>query len=145
MPDLTPELFAELWRSARAGQAHADPDLAAFQKFMVMHEDLHELLDRFAADPSTPLEAHGENVMMHIAMDAATERSLGSNRPPGIVDVFGLLVQGGFDQGDAFHVLAQAMQHEAAAVSESGKDFDPAAYLARATAYAQQAIKSRGG
>jgi hypothetical protein len=90
--NVTPALFAELWKQARRQAAPADESLAAFQRFMVLHEDMHAVWDRLVEDPATPLEVEGENLMLHITMDAATEQALQKNEPSGLVDVFGVLV-----------------------------------------------------
>jgi hypothetical protein len=48
---------------------------------MILHEDMHEIWDRLVDDPRTSLEIDGENLLLHIAMDAATEKALESKRP----------------------------------------------------------------
>src|SRR4051812_43843128 len=105
--NLTPALLGDLWKAARLKQVPSDEGLAAFQKFMILHEDMHAVWERLADDPSTSLEIDGENLMLHIAMDAATEKALEQNQPEGLPGVFALLVEGGFDQSRAFHVIAQ--------------------------------------
>src|SRR6185295_2558600 len=86
--NLTPRLLAELWKDAKSRKAPADEGLAAFQKFMVLHEDMHAVWDRLLEDPTTSLEIDGENLLLHIAMDAATEKALERNEPEGLPGVF---------------------------------------------------------
>ena len=87
MSELTPELFVSLWNLAKAQQTPDDADLARMQKYMVMHEDMHGHFDRLLEDPSSPMEVDGENLMLHIAMDASTERCLELGEPMGIREV----------------------------------------------------------
>jgi hypothetical protein len=141
---LTPALLAELWKSARKREAPADEELAAFQKFMVLHEDMHEIWDRLVDDPTTSLEIDGENLLLHIAMDAATEKALENNDPAGLPGVFALLVRGGFDQSRAFHVIAQAMEHEFLTSAAQEQEMTPDGFMSRAKEYAKQALEQSG-
>lgn len=144
MNHFTPELFAQLWQLARQAQQVSDPDLARIQKFMLLHDDMHEHLDRIAADPQTPVHVDGENIMLHLLMDAATENSLEQGQPEGIREVMQGLLDTGMDPGVAFHVLSQAMQHSFVLAAEQQQDMNPADYLARARDYAAQATGARG-
>ncbi len=141
MKALTPEIMAGLWRSYRADEAPADPELAAMQKFMVLHGDMHEIWDRLLADPKTPLEIEGENLLIHIAIDSAVERALAENQPPGLQALFSALVQKGFPEGDAFHVLSQAMQHEFLTGAGAGREMDLGDFFRRAADYCRQAME----
>jgi hypothetical protein len=144
MENLSPAVFADLWRAYRAGRAAEDESLAAFQKFMVMHQDMHEVWDRLAEDPSTPLVVEGENLMLHVAMDVATEGSLSRNEPPGIHALFAGLVKKGFPEGEAFHVISQAMMHEFLIAAERGKEMELPGFFKRAADYCRQAVDQRG-
>jgi len=139
---LTPALLAELWKAARNRQAPSDAELAVLQKFMILHEDMHEIWDRLADDPATSLEVDGENLLVHIAMDAATEKALEANDPAGLPGVFALLVQGGFDQSRAFHVISQAMEHEFLTAAAQDQEMTPDGFMSRAKEYAKQALES---
>jgi len=141
---ITPSLLAGLWVAARRREAPADEELAALQKFMVLHEDMHEVWDRLVDDPETSLEVDGENLLLHIAMDAATEKALESNDPAGLPGVFALLVQGGFDQSRAFHVLAQAMEHEFLTAAAQDQEMSSDGFMSRAKEYARQALEQAG-
>jgi len=141
---LTPQVLVELWQSAKQKQAPADEGLAAFQKFMILHEDMHAVWDRLAEDPGTPLEIDGENLLLHIAMDAATEKALEMNEPEGLPGVFALLVQGGFDQSRAFHVIAQAMEHEFLTAASQNQEMTLDGFMGRAKEYARQALEQAG-
>lgn len=136
--NLTPQTLVRLWTMAKAQETPDDEALAAFQKFMVMHEDMHEYWEQLAADPSTSLEVDGENLMLHIAMDAATMRALELNQPPGLKDLLQAMLTKGFDQGRAFHVLSQAMQHEFLESAEKGQEMNVQGWLRRATDYSGQ-------
>jgi hypothetical protein len=138
---LTPELLAELWRDVKAEKPAQDETLAAFQKFMLLHEDMHAVWDRLLLDPATSLELEGENLMLHIAMDAASEKSLMKNEPLGIQAVFAALVAGGFDQGRAFHVVQQAMMHEFLTAASQNQLMTMDGFLDRARAYGKEAIE----
>jgi hypothetical protein len=132
---LTPSVLAELWKAARKREAPGDEELAAFQKFMILHEDMHEIWDRLVDDPRTSLD---------IAMDAATEKALESNDPAGLPGVFALLVQAGFDQSRAFHVIAQAMEHEFLTAAAQEQEMTSDGFMSRAKEYAKQALEQAG-
>lgn len=137
---LTPALLAGLWKDVKRDRIAEDESLAAFQKFMLLHEDMHPIWDRLLDDPQTPLDVEGENLMLHIAMDAATEKSLMKNEPMGIQAVFAALVAGGFDEGRAFHVVQQAMMHEFLTAASQGQEMSMDGFLSRAREYGRQAI-----
>ncbi len=141
---LTPALLAKLWVAAKKQEMPGDEGLAAFQKFMILHEDMHAYWDRLVEDPATPLEVEGENLLLHIAMDAATEKALERNEPEGLPGVFALLVQGGFDQSRAFHVIAQAMEHEFLTTASQNQEMTLDGFMNRAQEYARQALEQRG-
>jgi len=138
---LTPALLAGLWKDLKEERPSEDEALAAFQKFMLLHEDMHGLWDRLVDDPSTPVEVNGENVLLHIAMDAACEKALQNNEPAGVQAVFAALVQGGFEAGDAFHVVQQAMMHEFLTSASQNQEMSPDGFLARAREYGKQAVE----
>jgi hypothetical protein len=138
---LTPALLASLWKDLKEEKVSSDEALAAFQKFMLLHEDMHPIWDRLLDDPNTPLEIDGENVMLHIAMDAACEKALQKNEPGGIQAVFAALVQGGFPAGDAFHVVQQAMMHEFLTAASQNQEMSLDGFLTRAREYGKQAVE----
>ncbi|MBI2931358.1 MAG: DUF1841 family protein [Planctomycetes bacterium] len=144
MRELTRPLMAELWSAAKAQRRPHDADLAAFQKFMVLHEDLHVYWERLEEDPAAPLKIQGEDLILHIVVDADTERSLRNDQPPGIREPFIKLVQQGVDEGMAFHVIAQALVHEYLAAIAEDKPVDPARYLERAKSYGRALIQWAG-
>jgi hypothetical protein len=143
MKDLGPAVLAGLWTAYRSGRAVTDPDLAPLQKFMVLHQDMHEHWDRLVADPSTSLVVDGEPLALHIAMDAATEQALERNEPPGLQVIFASLTKGGFDEGSAFHVISQAMLHEFISEAEAGREMNLGGFFRRAADYARQAMEQR--
>jgi len=140
-PQLTPALLAGLWKDLREERPAEDEALAAFQKFMLLHEDMHEIWDRLVDDPATPVELNGENVILHIAMDAACEKALERNDPAGIQAIFAALVQGGFEAGDAFHVVQQAMMHEFLTAASQNQEMSLEGFLTRAREYGKQAVE----
>ena len=142
MPELTREIFAEIWTAAKTGQRNADDGLARIQKFMVMHEDMHAHFDRIAADPAAPVEVGGENLMLHVAMDAATEQCLEADDPSGVRLLMQNMIDQRFEPGRAFHVLSQAMTHEFLTAARAGNEMDKQRFLTRATSYAEQAAKT---
>src|SRR5258706_1730537 len=141
---LSPRLLADLWKDAKNQKAPADEGLAAFQKFMVLHEDMHAVWDKLVEDPSTSLEIDGENLLLHIAMDAATEKALEQNQPEGLPGVFALLVEGGFDQSRAFHVISQAMEHEFLTAASQNQEMTLDGFMERSKEYARQALEQAG-
>jgi len=140
-PQLTPALLAGLWKDLREERPAEDEALAAFQKFMLLHEDMHEIWDRLVDDPATPVELNGENVILHIAMDAACEKALERNDPAGIQAIFAALVQGGFEAGDAFHVVQQAMMHEFLTAASQNQEMSLEGFLTRSREYGKQAVE----
>ena len=142
---LTPALLASLWKDLKEERPSADEALASFQKFMLLHEDMHPVWDRLLDDPATPLEVEGENLLLHIAMDAASEKALERNEPAGIQAVFAALVQGGIEAGDAFHVVQQAMMHEFLTAASQNQEMSLEGFLTRAREYGKQAIEQGSG
>src|SRR5689334_8405036 len=59
MPQLDREIFVRLWKATKSQQRPEDPDLALFQKYMIMHEDMHAHFDRLEDDPTAPLDVDG--------------------------------------------------------------------------------------
>ena len=142
MQSLTAQVLADLWRAVKESRVPEDPDLAGFQKFMVLHGDMHDVWDRLLEDPETPLRLEGEDLVVHIAMDLSTERALEQNRPEGIRQIYASMVSVGLDQGQAFHVLSQAMMHEFTGAAEQGQPMDLNAFMRRAVLYAGEALRS---
>jgi hypothetical protein len=139
MQELNREIFVGLWTAARSGKTSDVADEAILQKYMLMHEDMHAHFDRIEQDPSASMEVGGENLMLHIAMDAATEKSLEQDEPSGVRMLMQQMLSSGFDPGVAFHVISQAMMHETIIAGEAGQEFEPRKFLHRAASYAEQA------
>jgi hypothetical protein len=137
---VTPQTFASLWTQAKRGQAPDDPELARVQKYMLMHDDMHALFDAFERDPANPPLRDGENLMLHIVMDSATEKALEWDQPPGIRMMLQGMLDGALDPAVAFHVLSQAMLHEYLAAAAKAQDMDPSDFMIRASQYAQRAF-----
>jgi hypothetical protein len=144
MPELNRALFIELWQAAKSQRTPADADLALFQKYMVMHEDMHPHFDRFEQDLAAPLEVDGENLMLHIVFDAAAEKSLETDSPPGVWMLMQNMLNTGMDPGRAFHVIAQAIAHESTIAAQAGLEVDAQKFLYRAAQYAEQAQQQGG-
>jgi hypothetical protein len=142
--DLTPRVLADLWAQFKKGQKPPDEELASFQKYMVLHENMHAHWDRLLKEPAASLVVDGEDLMLHIAMDVSTEQSLKRDEPSGIMGFFQTLTANGFDEGSAFHVLSQAMQHEFLEAASRGEDMDLSKFLARAAEYCRQALSDSG-
>jgi hypothetical protein len=137
----TPELLARLWTMAKAQQMPDDEGLEAFQRFMVLHEDMHEYWERLEKDRTASLEVDGENLLLHIAMDAATMRGLEKDQPPGLKELLQMMLRNGIEQGRAFHVLSRAMEHEFLDAASKGQEMDLGAYFRRARDYIQEVMK----
>ena len=58
--------------------------------------------------------------------------------------VFALLVEGGFDQSRAFHVITQAMEHEFLTAASQNQEMTMDGFMTRAKEYARQALEQRG-
>lgn len=141
MNELTPAMLAGIWTMHKEGRTPEEPFLEAVQKFMVLHQDLHGWWERLVADPETPVVDGERNVLVHVAMDAATERSLRENQPGGILEAYGHLIAAGMDQGESFHVISAAMEHEFLVSAANGREMEPDAFLKRAQDYVVQALK----
>jgi len=144
MPELNRDLFVQLWKAAKAQQTPDDPTAALFQKYMIMHEDMHPHFDRLEQDPDAPLEVDGENLMLHIAFDAAADKSLETDNPEGVRMLMQNMLSSGMDPGRAFHVISQAIAHESILAHEANQDVDPQKILYRAAQYAEQAQQQGG-
>lgn len=138
MSEMTSELFLQLWQMAKSQQNHADPELQRMQKFMVMHEDMHPYFEQLEQDPSMSLEVDGENLMLHILMDSATEKSLELDEPMGIRSVMEVLLSSKVDPGVAFHVISQAMTHSFLIAADEGREMDMFEFMSRAQQYSAQ-------
>jgi len=138
MPELTREIFVELWRMAKAQQQAEDPELQGMQKFMMLHDDMHAYFERIEADPAAPLEVDGENLILHIAMDAATENALAADQPMGIRGQMEAMLAVNIDPGRAFHVISQAMTHCFVIAADEGREMEEVEFMARVQQYAAQ-------
>jgi hypothetical protein len=140
---VTPQTFASLWTQAKRQEAPDDPELARIQKYMVMHDDMHALFDDFERDPSQPPVRDGENLMLHILMDATTEKALEWDQPPGIRKMLQEMLDGAIDPAVAFHALSRAMQDEYLDAAAKGDDMNQSDFMIRASQYAKQAFAER--
>ena len=103
---------------------------------MLLHENFHAMWEKLAADPTIPLVLDGENVVLHVAMDAAAENAIQADRPEGIRDLFEELQARGVEKGRAFHVISSALRDEYLVAGEGGEAMDLARLYARAKDYA---------
>ena len=140
---MTPQIFASLWTKAKRQETPDDPELARIQKYMVMHDDMHEVFERFEQDQSQPPIKGGENLMLHIIMDSAIEKALEWDQPPGIRKMLQGMLDGALDPTVAFHVLSSAMQHEYLAAAAKGREMDQSDFMIRASQYAKQAFSEK--
>lgn len=145
MPELTREAFVSLWKSAKSGVQSLDPDLALIQRFMLMHDEMHEVFDRCSADANASLEVDGENIMLRIAMDAAVHKSLEIDEPAGTRELMQAMLNAGLGPGRAFNVMSQAMMHAFLAAASQDRQMREHEYLDRARVYAQQALTMTTG
>jgi hypothetical protein len=137
------ELLIDLWRNVKAERVAEDPDLKRFQKFMVLHEDMHPAFEQLEADPNALPVADRDRLLLHLSMDVGTESALQQGQPDGIRAVMERLLRGGLEDGEAFHVLSFAMAETFVAAAQGGQEFDPAAWLARAHEQAEQVLRER--
>ena len=140
---MTPQIFASLWTQAKRQETPDDAELARIQKYMVMHDDMHAHFERFAQDPSQPPIRDGENLMLHIIMDATIEKALEWDQPPGIRKMLQGMLDGAIDPAVAFHALSNAMQHEFLAAAAKGNEMDQSDFMIRASQYAKQAFAEK--
>ena len=140
---MTPQIFASLWTQAKRQETPEDPELARIQKYMLMHDDMHEQFDAFERDPARPPVRDGENLMLHIVMDSATEKALEWDQPPGIRKMLQGMLDGAIDPAVAFHALSNAMQHEFLAAAAKGQEMDQINFMVRAGQYAKQAFEAK--
>lgn len=145
MNELTPAMLGEMWTMHKAGRTPEEPFLEAVQKFMVLHQDLHDWWDRLAADPGTAVVDGERNVLVHVAMDATTERALRENAPQGVLEAYGHLIAAGVGEGEAFHVISAAMEHEFLISAAGGREMELENFLKRAQEYVAQTLRSRPG
>lgn len=143
--ELTQAVLAELWKASREKRVPDDENLAAFQKFMILHEDMHDFWDKLVENPAMSLDVEGGNLLVHIAMDAATEKALMQDEPAGLRAVFSDLMTKGFDESRAFHVISQAMEHEFMTAASQSQAMGLDAFLTRAREYSKQALAQGQG
>jgi hypothetical protein len=135
MSELNAAIVADLWKKAKEDRTPKEPYLQAVLKFMLLHENFHPMWEKLAADPTISLVVDGENVVLHVAMDAAAENAIQTDRPEGIRDLFENLQARGVEQGRAFHVISKAMMDEYLVAAEAGEPMDLARLYARAKDY----------
>jgi Domain of unknown function (DUF1841) len=136
MTELNAAVLADLWKHAKAKKTPKEPFLQSVLRFMLLHEDLHPMWEKLAADPTIPVVVEGENIIVHVAMDAAAENAIQTDRPEGIRDLFENLWAKGMDKDRAFHVISKAMADEFLLAGESGEPMDLVKFYARAKDYA---------
>jgi hypothetical protein len=142
MTELNAAVVADLWKKAKDNKTPKEPYLQSVLRFMLLHENFHEFWERLAADPTIPLVVDGENVVLHVAMDAAAENAIQTDRPEGIKELFDGLQGRGIETGRAFHVISKAMTDEYLIAGEAGEPMDLVRLYARAKDYA---VRTTGG
>ena len=136
MTELNAAVLADLWKHAKANKTPKEPFLQSVLRFMLLHENFHAMWEKLAADPTIPLVVDGENIVLHVAMDAAAENAIQTDRPEGIRELFEGLEARGMDKGRAFHVVSKAMADEFLIAGEAGEPMDLVKFYARAKDYA---------
>ncbi len=140
MPELNAAVLADLWKHAKSKKTPKEPFLQSVLRFMLLHENFHPMWEKLADDPTLPLVVDGENIVVHVAMDAAAENAIQTDRPEGIRDLFERLQAGGMERGRAFHVISKALADEFLLAGEAGEPVDLVKFYARAKDYAGRAI-----
>jgi len=136
MTEVNAAIVADLWKHAKEKKTPKEPFLQSVLRFMILHENFHPMWEKLVADPTIPLVVDGENVVLHVAMDAAAENAITTDRPEGIRDLFESLEARGLEKGRAFHVISRAMMDEYLVAAEAGEPMDLVRYYARAKDYA---------
>src|SRR5688572_11726909 len=124
MTELNAAIAADLWKKAKEDKSPKDPFLQSVLRFMLLHENFHPMWEKLAADPTIPLVVDGENVVLHVAMDAAAESAIQTDRPEGIRELFDDLQSRGVEKGRAFHLISKAMLDEYLVAGQSGEPMD---------------------
>jgi len=141
MTELNAAVVGDLWKKAKENKTPKEPYLQSVLRFMFLHENFHAMWEKLATDPTIPLVVDGENVVLHVAMDAAAENAIQTDRPEGIRDVFEDLQSRGMEKGRAFHVISAAMRDEYLLAGEEGEPMDQVRIYARAKDYAARSLK----
>ena len=141
MTELNAAVVGDLWKKAKENKTPKEPYLQSVLRFMFLHENFHAMWEKLATDPTIPLVVDGENVVLHVAMDAAAENAIQTDRPEGIRDVFEDLQARGMEKGRAFHVISAAMRDEYLLAGEEGEPMDQVRIYARAKDYAARSLK----
>ena len=136
MTELNAAVGGDLWKKAKENRTPKDPYLQSVLKFMLLHENYHAMWDKLAADPTIPLVVDGDNVVLHVAMDAAAENAIQTDRPEGIRELFEELQARGVEKGRAFHVISGAMRDEYLIAGEAGEPMDLVRFFVRSKDYA---------
>ena len=138
MTELNAAIVGDLWKKAKESKSPKDPFLQSVLRFMLLHENFHGMWEKLAADPTIPLVVDGENVVLHVAMDAAAENAIQTDRPEGIRELFDDLESRGVEKGRAFHVISKAMLDEYLVAGEGGEPMDLVRFYVRAKDYASR-------
>lgn len=140
MTELNAAVVADLWKKSKVNKTPKDPFLQSVLRFMLLHENFHPMWEKIAADPTIPLVVDGDNVVLHVAMDAAAENAIQTDRPEGIRELFEELQARGMEKERAFHVISRAMNDEYLLAGEAGEPLDLVRFYARAKDYSVRAL-----
>jgi len=140
MTELNAAVVGDLWKKAKENKTPKEPFLQSVLRFMLLHENFHAMWEKLAADPTIPLVVDGENVVVHVAMDAAAENAIQTDRPEGIKELFEGLQTRGVEKERAFHVISSAMRDEYLVAGEAGEPMDHVRLYARAKDYAARSL-----
>ena len=146
LQDVSTKLMAEAWKCHREGLP-LEGELADLVYCMEHHDEWSEVWDNLSTAQDTGIEIEAEdgsiNPLLHIHLDGIVKRQLGGNDPKEIRFVYNLLDARGFEEFDAYHVIARALVEEIWGIMAGKHQFDEARYISKARQYANEEIRRR--
>ena len=125
--DQVREMFFEAWRKYRAGQPLAGIESLALDT-VLLHPEYHDVLsmparyrDKDYTDESNPF--------LHMSLHIALEEQLSIDQPPGIAQLFKVLVVKKRERHAALHEALECLAETMWRAQRDGAQPDAAAYL----------------
>ncbi len=125
--------WVEAWRKARAGQP-LSPLEAMLAELLELHPEYQALMEDEEAALAGDWGPEGgrTNPFLHLGLHAALRECIAADRPAGIRELFGRLVQRRGDAHEAEHLLIDCLAATLWEAGRAGQPPDEAAFLRRA-------------
>ena len=144
LQDVSTKFMAEAWKCHRQGLP-LEGELADLVYCMEHHDEWSGVWDNLSTAQDTGVEIQTDdgpvNPLLHIHLDGIVKRQLDAGDPKEIRFVYNLLESRGFEQFDAYHVIARALVEEIWGIMAGKHQFDEARYISNVQKYAKEEIR----